>query len=115
MNKKQLIKRCLVFDDASETYPFGRDEYKDTVVMRHKSNNKWFALIFYLDKKLFINVKSEPEIAALLRMQYPSITFGWHMNKKHWIMADPMATPKEVLDEIIKRSFELTAPKKKCK
>ena len=46
-------------------------------------------------------------------MQYPSITHGWHMNKKHWIKADPLETPPEVLDEIIKRSFELTAPKSK--
>ena len=58
MNKKQLIQRCLISDDAIETYPFGQDVYKDTCVMRHKSNDKWFALIFYLDKKLYINVKS---------------------------------------------------------
>ena len=103
MNKKQLIQRCLISDDAVETYPFGQDVYKDTCVMRHKSNDKWFAAIFYLDKKLYINVKTEPEIGALLRMQYPSITHGWHMNKKHWIKADPLETPPEVLDEIIKR------------
>lgn len=113
MKKEELIKSCLVFEDALETYPFGRDEYKDTVVMRHKSNDKWFALIFYLDKKLFINVKCEPETGAILRMQYPSITHAWHMNKKHWIKADPGETPQEVLDEIIKMSFDLTAPKKK--
>ncbi len=113
MNKKQLIQRCLISDDAVETYPFGQDVYKDTCVMGHKSNDKWFAAIFYLDKKLYINVKTEPEIGALLRMQYPSITHGWHMNKKHWIKADPLETPPEVLDEIIKRSFELTAQKSK--
>ena len=62
MNKKQLIQRCLISDDAVETYPFGQDIYKDTCVMRHKSNDKWFALVFYLDKKLYINVKTEPEI-----------------------------------------------------
>ena len=113
MNKQQLIKLCLVNDDAIETYPFGRDEYKDTCVMRHKSNDKWFALVFYLDEKLYINVKCEPETGAILRMQYPSITHGWHMNKKHWIKADPNETPKDILQEIIKQSFELTAPKKR--
>ena len=113
MKKQELIQRCLISDDAIETYPFGRDEYKDTCVMRHKSNDKWCALVFYLDKKLYINVKTEPEIGALLRMQYPSITPGWHMNKKHWIKADPEKTPSDVLDRIIKNSFELTAPKSK--
>lgn len=113
MNKKQLIQRCLISDDAIETYPFGRDEYKDTCVMRHKSNDKWFALIFYLEGRLFINVKCEPENGAILRMQYPSITHGWHMNKKHWIKADPEKTPEDVLEGIIKNSFALTAPKKK--
>ena len=113
MNKQQLIKLCLVNDDAIETYPFGRDEYKDTCVMRHKSNDKWFALLFYLDEKLNNNVKCDPETRAILRMQYPSITHGWHMNKKHWIKADPNETPKDILQEIIKQSFELTAPKKR--
>ena len=113
MKKKQLIQRCLISDDAIETYPFGQDVYKDTCVMRNKSNGKLFAFIFYLDEKLYINVKTEPVIGAILRMKYRSITHGWHMNKKHWVKADPEDTPTEVLDEIIKRSFELTAPKSK--
>lgn len=111
--KSQLIKRCLISDDALETYPFGRDEYKDTVVMRHKSNDKWFALIFYLEKKLYINLKCEPDIGVVVREQYPSVTPAWHMNKKHWIKADVENTSAEVLDELIKRSFDLTAPKNK--
>ena len=106
MNKKQLIQRCLISDDAIETYPFGQDVYKDTCVIRHKSNDKWFALIFYLDKKLYINVKTEPEIGALLRMQYPSITHGWHMNKKHWITVVPGEDISEsLLAELIDDSW----------
>lgn len=81
--------------------------------MRHKSNDKWFALIFYLEKKLYINLKCEPDIGAVVREQYPSVTPAWHMNKKHWIKADVKNTPAEVLSELIKRSFDLTAPKKK--
>lgn len=113
MNKQQLIQHCLVFKDAVETYPFGRDEYKDTVVMRHKSNEKWFALIFYLEKKLYINLKCEPDVGAIVREQFPSVTPAWHMNKKHWIKADVKNTSTEVLDELIKQSFNLTAPKTK--
>lgn len=113
MKKDELIKLCLISQDAAETYPFGQDKYKDTVVMRHKSNDKWFALIFYLEKKLYINLKCEPDIGAVVREQYPSVTPAWHMNKKHWIKAEVENTPTEVLSELIKRSFDLTAPKKK--
>ena len=101
----------MFFDDALETYPFGRDEYKDTVVMRHHSNNKWFALIFYLDKKLYINLKCEPETAALLRVQYDFITPAWHMNKKHWIKIDVKNCPEEMLENLIKISFNITTVK----
>lgn len=108
MEKEECIQECLVFDDAIVTYPFGKEEYKDTVVVRHKSNNKWFALIFYLNGQLFMNLKCEPELAAILRLQYPSITPAWHMNKKHWIKVDPKHTPIVVLREAIKKSYELT-------
>ena len=52
MNFKQLIQRCLIDKDAIETRPWVQDEYKEFVVMRHESNNKWFALIFQMNGEL---------------------------------------------------------------
>lgn len=115
MNERNLVKRCLIDKDAIETHPFKKDEYSGTIVMRHKSNNKWFALIFELDGKLCINLKAQPQLLALLREQYDGIMPAWHMNKKHWCKIDVNNTPVEVLDELIKISFDITASKRKFK
>ncbi len=37
MDKKELIKRCLIFEDALETYPFKDKTYEEYAVLRHKS------------------------------------------------------------------------------
>ena len=114
MNKKQLIKSCLINSDAIETKPFKEEQYRDLIVIRHKSNNKWFALIFKQDGGLFVNLKSPPETISLLKEQYPESVFpAWHMNKTHWCKVDVNKILPEVLDAIIKTSFEITAPKKK--
>ncbi len=114
MEENDLVKRCLIDKDAIETYPFKDDKYGKIPVLRHKSNNKWFALIFSLNNILYINLKAEPETISILKDQYPeSITPAWHMNKTHWCKVDVNKIESEVLDAIIKRSFDITAPKKR--
>ena len=81
MERQQLIKKCLINADALETYLWEKDEYKDMCVMRHKSNNKWFALIFEMDGKLLINLKCPPDLIAVLKEQYEAVLPAWHMNK----------------------------------
>jgi len=113
MDKKDLINKCLICDDAIETYPWDKEEYKDICVMRHKSNCKWFALIFKMNGKLLVNLKCPPDIIAILKEQYKSVLPAWHMNKKHWCTIDVNNIPKDVLNEIIKISFDITAAKRK--
>jgi predicted DNA-binding protein (MmcQ/YjbR family) len=114
MNEQSLIKRCLINDDAILTYPFSDDRYGKIPVLRHKSNNKWFGLIFYLDKILYINLKAEPEIISILKEQYPNaISSAWHMNKSHWCKVNVNKIDLEVLDAIIKTSFDITNKKSK--
>lgn len=36
-----------------------------------------------------INLKSDPQKSLLNQQIYPSITPGYHMNKKHWISVYP--------------------------
>ena len=108
MNKNELIKLCLFDPDCLETYPFKEERYNQTVVMRHRSNDKWFALIFYLDDKLYINLKCNPFDAAILKEECSFITPAWHMNKKHWIKIDIEKAQKDILKALIKSSFELT-------
>ncbi len=108
MNKKKLVQTCLISDDAVETYPFKDKTYESYAVIRHKSNDKWFALVFYLDNKLYLNLKCNPVDGAVLRDLYPFITPAWHMNKKHWIKIDVQQAPKDLLENLIKTSFDLT-------
>ena len=115
MNKDDLIKRCLVFEDALETYPFKDKTYGEYAVLRHKSNGKWFGLVFLLEDRLYINLKCNPVDSAILRDEYKFITPGWHMNKVHWITVDVNKSPKDLLDALIETSFNLTAPKTKRK
>ncbi len=113
MNEQDLIKRCLIDEDAILTYPFGEDRYENIPVLRHKSNNKWFGLIFRLDGILYINLKAEPETISILKEQYPKIiTSAWHMNKTHWCKVDVNKIEPDVLDAVIKISFNITAPKR---
>lgn len=114
MKEKDLIKLCLIDDDAIETYPFKDDKYGKITVLRHKSNNKWFGLIFRLNDILYINLKAEPVTISILKDQYPDIiTSAWHMNKFHWCKVDVNRIDKRVLSSIIKRSFDITARKAK--
>ena len=116
MNKKELIKRCLINEDAIETYPFADDKYGNTLILRHKSNNKWFGVVFEQEGKLFINLKAELETILLLKEQYPESVFpAWHMNKTHWCKVDVNKIAPDVLDAIIRKSFDITAPKRKRK
>ena len=43
MNRKDVIKYCLELPNVYEDYPFPDDN--DSVTMKHKNNNKWFALL----------------------------------------------------------------------
>lgn len=109
MNKRKLIETCLISEDAIETYPFKDKAYNDYAVIRHKNNGKWFALIFFLEKILFVNLKCRPVDASVIREMYSFITPAWHMNKKHWIKIDVNKAPKDLLVNLIKISFDLTA------
>lgn len=69
-------------------------KYPTNVVLRHKSNNKWYGLIMNLsgdkvglmdtDFVDVINLKCDPEMVSVLSAQN-GIREAYHMNKKHWI------------------------------
>ncbi len=108
LNEKELIKRCLIDADAICSYPFKDKKYASLPVLRHKSNNKWFGLIFYISDKLYINLKCPPFDAEILRDNHPQITPAWHMNKSHWNKIDVNNISLNLLDKLIGVSFEIT-------
>lgn len=107
--RSEAIELCMQFDNVYEDYPF--DDFNWTV-MRHKENKKTFALIFEYKGLLRLNVKALPELGAAWRMQYPSISPAYHMNKLHWIMITLDGTlPQDVIRALVSDSFNLTLQK----
>jgi predicted DNA-binding protein (MmcQ/YjbR family) len=87
-----LREYCLSKDEVTEGFPFG----EDTLVFKVKG--KIFALA-NLGGDLSVNLKCDPAYALELREKYPSVTPGYHMNKKHWntVIIDGSIPDKEVL------------------
>jgi len=105
MNIETLREYCISKKSVTEGFPFG----EDTLVF--KVNGKIFALVS-LDEDLRINLKCEPAFALELRERYPSVTPGYHMNKKHWntVSLDGSAPDKEIFSWI-DHSYELVKGK----
>ncbi len=107
MTRDEVIACCLTFPDALADAPFDND----AVVIRRRSNRKWFALLLTVDGREAVNLKCEPRRAELYRRVYRDVLPGWHMNKTHWntiwLGGD---VPDEELREMIGHSHALTAP-----
>lgn len=109
MTRRQLIDLCLMLPDAFEDYPFEEDSW---TVLRHRSNRKWFALVYEREGKLFINLKCEPMQADFLRSAFEGVTPAYHMNKTHWNAVCPDSdVPLSELQRMIRMSYDLTAQK----
>ena len=114
------MERKELFEWAKETYGTEPDyPWNDwNCVLRHKHNNKWYALIMEIEEtKLGINsdkivdvlnVKCDPLLIGSLRMRegfYPA----YHMNKDKWvsIVMDGTVSAEEIKD-LIEVSYQLT-------
>lgn len=107
MLKEEIIKYCLELPDTYEDYPFSDDSI--SITMKHKRNNKWFALIMNVRDKLYLNVKTNPDYSDILRNTYKYIIPAYHMNKEHWntIIIDDFVD-SNLIKELIEQSYELT-------
>lgn len=107
MNREDVIRYCLELPDVYEDYPFPDDNISAT--MKHKKNNKWFALLMKVDGKDYLNIKTDPEYSELLRKSYDYIIPAYHMNKEHWntiILGDKC--DRELVEELLEQSYDLT-------
>lgn len=109
MNIEELRDFCLSLPDAAEAMPF------DETTLVFKVNGKIFALTD-LEGPLSVNLKCDPELAIGLREHYPSVTPGYHMNKKHWntVLIDG-SVPDVLIREWIMNSYRLVAGKNRKK
>ena len=98
MDYGAVLARCRGLPGATEGYPFGEG-----------------ALVFKVGGKMFailsaegVSLKCDPVFALAFREQYPAVTAGYHLDKRHWntVVLDG-SVPNEILDEWIADSYQL--------
>lgn len=110
MNSKTLYSYCLTKPGVIEDYPFGAD------VIVFKVAAKIFALMSRRSGQDNLSLKCDPDYSEILRKQYPSITPGYHLNKRHWntLILDG-SIPEQEIKQLIDHSYDLvykSLPKK---
>lgn len=90
--------RCRSLHAATEGNPFGEG------VLVFKVGGKIFAIL----DATSVSLKCDPGLAVALREEYPAVTAGYHLNKRHWntVRLDG-SVPDEVVSEWIEDSYEL--------
>jgi predicted DNA-binding protein (MmcQ/YjbR family) len=78
MDARDLRGWCLRQPGAIEDFPFGPEHSVFKVA------GKMFALSTLRSRPLQVSVKCDPDLAAQLRISYPAIAPGYHLNKRHW-------------------------------
>ncbi|MGE5288865.1 MAG: MmcQ/YjbR family DNA-binding protein [Micromonosporaceae bacterium] len=98
----RVVAECVAKPGAVEDYPFG-----DNVAV-FKVGGKMFAIVSLGPPPGGVSLKSDPELAIELRAQYPAVTAGYHLNKRHWntITLDG-SVPEDELFELIGHSYDL--------
>ena len=78
MNYAEARSYLLEMPESVEDYPF----YPDILVPKVKG--KMFATLSQRNGIGQMNLKCDPDEAVALRDIFPSVSPGYHMNKKHW-------------------------------
>ena len=112
------------FYGVAPDFPWSDDPYDKAGVFRHTDNRKWFALIMRVrrgsvtkeadDERIDVmNLKIDPADGEALR-KIPGVFPAFHMNHKSWISVTLDGTlSDDGVMELIDKSFELTASKKR--
>jgi predicted DNA-binding protein (MmcQ/YjbR family) len=78
MELGKLRNHCLAKSGVTEEHPFGPG------VLVMKVGGKIFAIVAEEAVPLTVSLKSEPEIAVVLRSMHGAVQPGYHLNKRHW-------------------------------
>lgn len=107
--REQAIELCCRLPDCYEDYPFHDPNW---TAMRHRSNQKIFALIFEYQQCLWVNVKAKPDWADFWKASCPAVVPAYHMNKRHWIGVVLNGSMNEdQIFALVAESYALTQPK----
>lgn len=96
------MAECAEKPGSVEEYPFG-----DGAAV-FKVAGKMFALVAQGAVPGSVSLKCDPYRATALRDRYPTITAGYHLNKRHWNSVElDGSVPDDELSELIDHSYEL--------
>jgi predicted DNA-binding protein (MmcQ/YjbR family) len=98
VDREAVVARCRSLPGASEGYPFGEG------VLVFKVGGKIFAILGATS----VSLKCDPGYAAALREEYPAVSAGYHLDKRHWNTIElDGSVPSDVLGEWIEDSHGL--------
>ena len=104
MTGAELRELCLALTGAREEFPFSPQ------VSVFKTAGKIFALSALSEEPLCVSVKCDPDLGAQLRLSYPSIVPGYHLNKRHWLtITIDDSIPEHLVVDLVEGSHELVA------
>ena len=73
-----IREHALALPGVTESEPFGPGHFV------YKVGGKMFLLLSPAGEVASMNFKVPPEAGEEERTNHPSVTPGWHMNKRHW-------------------------------
>lgn len=103
MTARELVAACQALTGSVEERPF-----RDPDVTVFKVGGKIFAITRLEADPLRVSLKCEPDLAQQLRVTYPTITPGYHLNKRHWntVVLDS-SLPRQMVLDMIEDSYDL--------
>ena len=115
MTRQQFLEYCLDTYGTSPDYPF--EDMRETAVLRHADNRKWYALVMRVSRRKF-GIDSD-EVIDVVNMKWLTEMHGsfsvadgvypaYHMNKLHWISVLLPDAPDDVVKFLANASFEAT-------
>ena len=108
MTPDGLLALCSSLPQAVETFPFG----EEASVFKTSGNGKIFAITTLDSIPLTVTLKCDPEESLALRAEYPQITPGYHLNKRHWItVVLDGGVPDDLVEQLVTASHALVRPK----
>jgi len=106
VRRDEVLDLCGSFPGAVEDYPFG-----DGVAV-FKVGGRMFALVMLDEDPGRVNLKCDPDLALELRARFPSVSPGYHANKRHWNTVElDGSIESDELEEMIEHSYELVVSK----
>lgn len=98
----ELRAACAALTGSQETFPF------DATTLVFKVGGKMYALTDIQAEPLALSLKVRPAQGDELRVAWPAIAPGYHLNKRHWITVTLDGTvPHELVAELLRGSHAL--------